>query len=39
MSNDPETSSTSKVNKHTASRYSLFMHCSFDIIKNATINK
>ena len=31
---NPETSSTTKTNKHTASGYSLFMHCSFDATKN-----
>ena len=30
----PEKSSTSKTNKHAASGYSLFTHCSFDDIKN-----
>ena len=32
--NNPEKSSTTKVNKHTPSGYSLFTHCSFDLIKN-----
>ena len=32
--NDPEKSSTIKVNKHTASGYSLFSHCVFDKTKN-----
>ena len=32
--NDPEKSSTTKVNKHTPSGYSLFTHCSFDTTKN-----
>ena len=31
---NPEKSSTTKVNKHTPSGYSLFTHCSFDITKN-----
>ena len=30
----PEKSSTTKINKHTASGYSLFTHCSFDKTKN-----
>ena len=32
--NNPEESSTTKINKHTASGYSLFTHCSFDATKN-----
>ena len=32
--NNPEKSSTTKINKHTASSYSLFTHCSFDVTKN-----
>ena len=32
--NDPEKSSTTKLNKHTPSGYSLFTHCSFDTTKN-----
>ena len=32
--NDPEKSSTIKVNKHIASGYSLFSHCLFDKTKN-----
>ena len=32
--NNPEKSSTSKINKHTLSGYSLFTHCSFDVTKN-----
>ena len=32
--NDQEKSSTIKVNKHTASGYSLFSHCMFDKTKN-----
>ena len=32
--NIPEKSSTTKINKHTASSYSLFTHYSFDVTKN-----
>ena len=32
--NNPEKSSTTKINKHTPSGYSLFAHCSFDTAKN-----
>ena len=32
--NNPEKSSTTELNKHTASGYSLFTHCSFDVTKN-----
>ena len=32
--NDPEKSSTTELNKHTPSGYSLFAHCSFDTTKN-----
>ena len=32
--NNPEKSSTVKINKHTSSGYSLFTHCSFDTTKN-----
>ena len=32
--NNPEESSTTEINKHTPSGYSLFTHCSFDKIKN-----
>ena len=34
--NNPENpeSSTTKINKHTPSGYSLFTHCSFDATKN-----
>ena len=32
--NNPKKSSTTKVNKHTPSGYSLFTHCSFDTTKN-----
>ena len=32
--NNPGKSSTTKINKHTSSRYSLFTHCSFDTTKN-----
>ena len=32
--NNPQNSSTTKINKHTPSGYSLFIHCSFDLTKN-----
>ena len=32
--NNPKKSSTIKINKHTPSGYSLFIHCSFDTTKN-----
>ena len=32
--NNPEKSSTTKINKHTLSGYSLLTHCSFDTTKN-----
>ena len=32
--NNPEESSTRKINKHTPSGYSIFTHCSFDKSKN-----
>ena len=32
--NNPKKSSATKINKHTASGYSLFAHCSFDTTKN-----
>ena len=32
--NNPEESSTTEINKHTSSGYSLFTHCSFDKTKN-----
>ena len=32
--NSPEKSSTTKINKHTLSGYSLFRHCSFATTKN-----
>ena len=32
--NNPKMSSKTKTNKHTASGYSLFTHCSFDATKN-----
>ena len=32
--NNPENSSTTKINKHTPSGYSLFTCCSFDTTKN-----
>ena len=35
--NNPEKSSTTKINKHTPFGYSLFTHCSFDITKIASI--
>ena len=31
---NPEKSSTTKINKHTASRDSFFRHCSYDKTKN-----
>ena len=31
---NPKKSSTTKINKHTPSGYSLFTHCSFDATKN-----
>ena len=31
---NPKNSSTTKINKHTTSGYSLFTHCSFDAAKN-----
>ena len=31
---NPENTSTTKINKHTASDYSLFAHCSFGATKN-----
>ena len=31
--NNPEKSSTIKINKHTAAGYLLFTHCSFDTTK------
>ena len=31
---NPEKSSTTKINQHAASGYSLFTHCSFDATKN-----
>ena len=37
--NNPEKSSTTKMNKHTPSDYSLFIQCSFDTKKNKLINK
>ena len=30
---NPKKSSTTKINKHTPSGYSLFTHCSFDVTK------
>ena len=32
--NNPEESSTTKINKHTPSGYSIFSHCSFNKSKN-----
>ena len=32
--NNPKKSSTTKINKHTPSGYSLFTHCSFDATQN-----
>ena len=32
--NDPKKSSTTKINKHTSSGYSIFTHCSFDESEN-----
>ena len=32
--NSPEKSSTTKINKHTPSGYSLFTHCSCDLTNN-----
>ena len=32
--NNPEESSTTEINKHTSSGYSLFTHCSFNKTKN-----
>ena len=32
--NNPKKSSTTKINKHTLSDYSLFTHCSFNTTKN-----
>ena len=34
--NNPEKSSTTKINKHTPSGYSLFTHCSFNKADNKT---
>ena len=33
--NNPENSSTTKINKHTHSGFSLFTHCSFDVTINS----
>ena len=35
--NNPEKSSTTKINKHTPSGYSLFTHCSFDLTESLTL--
>ena len=32
--NNPNESSTTEINKHTQSGYSVFTHCSFDQTKN-----
>ena len=32
--NNPKKSSTTKINKHAASGYSLFTHCLIDVTKN-----
>ena len=32
--NNPEKSSTTKINKYAPSGYSLFTHCSFDLTKS-----
>ena len=32
--NNPNESSTTEINKHTPSVYSIFSHCSFDVSKN-----
>ena len=32
--NNPEKSSTTEINKHTPSGYSLFANCSFDLTKS-----
>ena len=34
LSKDPNKLSTTKINKHTPSSYSIFTHCSFDESKN-----
>ena len=34
LHNNPKKSSTTKINKHTPSYYSLFTNCSFDTTKN-----
>ena len=36
--NNPEESSTTKINKYTPSGYSIFTHCSFDKSKKQTFN-
>ena len=35
--NNPEKSSTTKINKHNPSGYSLFTHCSFDVTKISSV--
>ena len=37
MSKSPQRSSTTEINKHTGSGYSLFMHCSFDVTERCLI--
>ena len=34
---NPKKSSTTKINKHTPSGYSLFTHCSFDVKKISSV--
>ena len=36
--NNPNESSTTEINKHTPSGYSIFTHCSFDKFKNKLKN-
>ena len=36
--NNPNESSTTEINKHTPSGYSIFSHCSFDKSKNKLDN-
>ena len=38
LSNDPNKSFTTKINKHTPSGYSIFTNCSFDESKNKISN-
>ena len=37
--NNPEKSSTTKINEHTTSGYPLFTHCSFDTKKSLDFYK